>query len=111
MSANADYNSRNPNSLQGFKNAFITSSFNVNKELVKNKLFFSAAVNNPFSKYRTETIETTGPGFYQVNNNQLYYRSVSFSLNYNFGRLKSDIKKNRKGINNDDLSNNKGGGL
>lgn len=111
MSANGDYNSRNPTNLQGFKNAYVTSSFSVNKELVKNKLFFSAAINNPFSRYRNEITETTGPGFYQVNNNQLNFRSVNFSLNYNFGRLKSDIKKNRKGINNDDVSNNKGGGL
>jgi len=111
MNVNADYNSRSPNSLQGANNGFFSTSLSVNKELVKNKLYFSAAVNNPFTKFRNRDTETTGPDFTQTNINQLYFRSVKFSLNYNFGRLKSDIKKSRKGINNDDVSNNKGGGL
>lgn len=111
INVNADYNSRNPNSLQGSTNGYFTTSLSVNKELVKNKLYFSAAVNNPFTKFRYSNSETSGPDFVQTNVNQLYFRSVYFSLNYNFGRLNSDIKKNRKGIDNDDVSNNKGGGL
>jgi len=111
MNVNADYNSRNPTSLQGTTNGFFSTSISVNKELVKNKLYVSAAVNNPFTKFRYSNTETTGRDFVQTNVNQLYFRSVNFSLNYNFGRLNSDIKKSRKGINNDDVSNNKGGGL
>lgn len=111
MNVNADYNSRNPTSLQGTTNAYFSTSLSVNKEVVKNKLYFSAAVNNPFTKFRYSNSETTGPDFVQTNINQIYFRSVNFSLNYNFGKLNSDIKKNRKGINNDDVSNNKGGGL
>ncbi len=111
MNVNADYNSRNPTSLQGTTNAFFNTSLSVNKELIKSKLYFSAAVNNPFTKFRYSNSETTGPDFVQTNINQQYFRSVNFSLNYNFGKLNSDIKKNRKGINNDDVSNNKGGGL
>lgn len=111
MNVNADYNSRNPTSLQGTTNAYFSTSISVNKELVKNKLYISAAVNNPFTKFRYSNTQTTGPDFVQTNINQIYFRSVNFSLNYNFGKLNSDIKKNRKGINNDDVSNNKGGGL
>lgn len=111
MNVNADYTSRSPTDLQGVRNAYITSSLSVNKEVIKNKLFFSTAINNPFSKFRNSITETTGPDFFQVNNSQVYYRSVSFSLNYNFGRLKSDIKKSRKEIRNDDVSNRGGGGL
>jgi len=109
MNANFDYYSPNPSSLQGKNNGFASTSLTVNKELVKNKLFFSAGVNNPFTKYRTKVTTTTGPDFVQTGNNLVYFRSVNFSINYNFGRLNSDIKKSRKSINNDDVSNGGGG--
>lgn len=102
---NFDFYSKQPRSIQVTANAFATSSLSVNKELIKNKLFLSAAVNNPFTKFRNSITETTGDDFIQTNDNQVYFRSFRCSINYNFGRLKSDIKKNRKGINNDDVSN------
>jgi hypothetical protein len=34
---------------------------------------------------------------------------VNISLNYNFGKLNGDLKKNKKGINNNDVNNGKGG--
>jgi ferric enterobactin receptor len=45
----------------------------------------------------------------QYGDNQSYFRSVNFSITYNFGGLNSDIKKSRKGIRNDDVSSGKGG--
>jgi len=75
----------------------------VNKELVKDKLYVSGYVNNPFTKFRNNVMTTTSSDFLQVENDQKYFRYANFSLNYNFGRLKSDIKKNRKSINNDDV--------
>lgn len=108
MNLNIDYQSRAPRSIQMIENAYFSSSLSVNKELIKNKLFISGSVNNPFTKFRNSLITTTGQGYYQLNDNQIYFRFVNFSLNYNFGKLKSDIKKNRKGIQNDDTG---GGGL
>jgi outer membrane receptor protein involved in Fe transport len=99
---NGDYNSHAPRSIQGVSNAYFTSSLSLNKELVKNKLFVSGAINNPFTKFRNDVTRITGPGFEETNSNQLYFRSVRFTLNYNFGHLASDIKKSRKTINNDD---------
>jgi ferric enterobactin receptor len=99
---NADYQSVSPQSVQGINNAYFSTSLSLNKELIKNKLYISAAVNNPFTKFRNIVATTTSPDFLQVDETQVYFRYVNFSLNYNFGRLKSDIKKNRKGINNDD---------
>lgn len=32
-----------------------------------------------------------------------YFRSFNFSLNYKFGKLKDAIKKNKRGIRNDDV--------
>jgi len=95
-------NGRNPTGLQGSSNGFTSSSVSVNKQIVKNKLTFSAAARNPFEQYRTSTTLTNGSDFTQTNVNQVYFRSFSASLNYNFGKLKDGVKKNKHGINNDD---------
>ena len=102
--ANLSFRSSNPTDLQGRSNAFVSSSFSVNKELIKNKLSFAAAFNNPFNKYRYSRIKSFGPGFEQLNDTREYFRSFSLNLNYNFGQLKDKIKKNQRGINNDDVS-------
>lgn len=109
VDADVNYSGHNPQSLQGLSNAYFSTSLSVNKEVIKNKLTISAYVNNPFTKFRTNIITTTDPDFTEVNYNQVYFRSASISLNYNFGRLQSDLKKSRKSIRNDDLNNNKGG--
>ena len=104
---NASVNVNGPNlSLQGTSNSYIGSSFSINKDLIKDKLSFSAAANNPFRKYRTNIRESFGPDFFQTSNFQTFYRSFNTSLNYRFGKLKSTIKKNTRGIKNDDVSNN-----
>ena len=100
---NVDYQSRMPHSIQGVSNAHFSTSVSVNKELVKDKLYFSGAMNNPFTKFRNNVVITTSPGFLQVDENQKYFRYATFSLNYKFGRLKNDIKKSRKDIKNDDV--------
>jgi hypothetical protein len=99
---NGDYNSHAPRSIQGVSNAYFSTSLSLNKELIKNKLSVSGAINSPFTKFRNDVTRITGPDFTEINRNQLYFRSVRFSLNYNFGHLSSDIKKSRKTINNDD---------
>jgi len=104
LNASLTFISRNPTDLQGTTNGFVRSLFSCNKELVKNKLSFAASVNNPFSKHRNNLTETKGPDFTQVSVSQDYFRSFGLSLNYNFGKLKQDIKKNKRGINNDDVS-------
>lgn len=104
LNASLTFISRNPTDLQGTSNGFVRSLFSCNKELVKNKLSFAASVNNPFSKHRNNLTETKGPDFTQVGISQDYFRSFGLSLNYNFGKLKQDIKKNKRGINNDDVS-------
>jgi len=104
LNASLTFVSRNPTDLQGTSNGFVRSLFSCNKELVKNKLSFAASVNNPFSKYRNNLTETKGPDFAQLSVSKDYFRSFGLSLNYNFGKLKQDIKKNKRGINNDDVS-------
>ena len=102
VNAGFDLNGRNPTGLQGSTNGFTSSSVSINKQIIKNKLTFSAAARNPFKQYRTSTTLTNSSDFAQTNVNQVYFRSFSASLNYNFGKLKDGIKKNKHGINNDD---------
>ena len=107
---NANMNMQGPNlSLQGTSNSFIGSSFSVNKDLIKEKLSFSASANNPFAKYRYYISETNGNDFTQESNNQSYLRTYSASLNYRFGKLKSSVKKSKKAIINDDTGGGMGG--
>ncbi len=101
---NANLNGSGPNvGLQGTGNAMISTSFSINKDILKDKLTFSASVSNPFTKFRTAYNESFGPDFEQVNHRRDYFRSFNFSLNYKFGKLKEAIKKNKRGIRNDDV--------
>jgi hypothetical protein len=47
---------------------------------------------------------TTGPDFILISDDRNFARTFSASLNYRFGKLKSTIKKNKRGIVNDDIS-------
>lgn len=96
--------SRNLTDLQETSKGLLRSLFGVNKELIKSKLSFATTISNPFNKYRNNITETKGFEFIQSGISRDYFRSFSLSLNYNFGKLKQDIKKNKRGINNDDGS-------
>jgi ferric enterobactin receptor len=105
--ANLSVNSRNPSSFQGTTNAFVTSAFSVNKEYFKGKLVFSAAVNNPFTKFRGNILQVSGPGFEEQGRVNEYFRLYSVSVNFKFGQLQDGVKKTRRNINNDDISTRK----
>jgi len=101
----ASINYNGPNlSLQGTSNSYTSSSFSVNKDLFNNKLTISFAANNVFNKYREAIKYTNGTDFTQESYNQNYQRNFTTSINYRFGKLKESIKKNKKGINNNDVS-------
>ncbi|GAB4026971.1 TonB-dependent receptor [Spirosoma gilvum] len=91
--------------LQGATNPITNSSFSVNKDVIKDKLSVAASVNNPFRKYRENLNTTSGPDFQQTSFRWDYFRSFTISLNYKFGKLKESIKKNKRGIRNDDVQN------
>jgi ferric enterobactin receptor len=109
LTASVRYNSSTPTSIQGYTNAFFNTSFGANKEIVKGKLYLAIALNNPMTKFRNIVYTTNGPDFLETNINQTYFRSARVSLNYNFGKLNGDLKKNKKGIDNNDVNNGKGG--
>jgi hypothetical protein len=101
---NANLNYRGPSiNIQENMNSYFGYSASLNKDITKDKLSFSASVNNPFNKYRKNIRESFGPDFLQNNERIDYFRSFSVSLNYKFGKLKESIKKNKRGIKNDDV--------
>jgi len=104
---NADFsvNSHSPTGLQGRTNGFFYTAFNFNKEIIKDRFGIAGGIKNPFTKYRNFVNQTSGPGFIQVYRTNNYFRSFNISLNYKFGGLKDEIRRNRVGIDNNDLSN------
>jgi CTP:phosphocholine cytidylyltransferase-like protein len=103
---NAGYFSGNV-TLQGSSSPFIFNQYLFSKEFLKKKLTLVLVANNPYSKYNTFRSTTNAADFYQTSYNQNYYRSFAFRINFKFGKLNGDIKKNEHGIQNDDT---KGGG-
>jgi hypothetical protein len=90
-------------SLQTQSNALTSSSFNISKNLLNDKLTISASLNNPFNKFRKNRNVTSDQYFNQVATNRNYFRSYGISVNYNFGRLKEEVRKTSKSIKNDDV--------
>ncbi len=104
VNANVNFNGPGIN-IQERTNTMLSTSFSVNKDLIKDKLSFSASLNNPFTKYRINIRNGFGPDFTQVNERTDYFRSFYLTLNYKFGKLKESIRKNKRGIRNDDVQN------
>jgi ferric enterobactin receptor len=104
LNADLSLNSRNPTGLQGYTNGFFSSSFNFNKDVIKDKLSIGGGIKNPFTKYRNTINRSFGPQFSQVYESRNYFRSFNISLNYSFGGLKERINKNKKGIENNDVA-------
>ena len=90
--------------LQGQSNPYYYTSASLSKEFLKKKLSVSGSVNNPFQKFRNWKNDTNGSSFSQTESFQNYYRNFSLNLTYKFGQLNGEIKKNRRGINNDDVA-------
>jgi len=88
--------------LQGKNGSGIFSSYVLGKEFFKKTLTISAVANNPYAKFRTFKSYTTTPDFEQSSFFSNRYRSFAIRLNYKFGKLSANIKKNQRGINNDD---------
>ena len=90
--------------LQGRDNYYPFFSLSGSKTVWKEKGTLSVYVNNPHKRFLRLDYYTRTPDFYQTNYNDNFYRNVGISFNYKFGKLSSDIKKNKRGISNDDAS-------
>lgn len=102
-------NGRNIVSAQATSNGFYACSFSVSKLLMKGNLAIAAGIDNPFATYRKNEIKTRGEGFYEQSISHELYRNIRISADLKLGKLKSAVKKVKRGINNNDISNSKGG--
>jgi hypothetical protein len=89
--------------LQGSSKAMLYTSFSLGKDIIKDKLTFSGSVSNPFTKFQAWENDTEGLNFRQHTYSENYSRRFNLSLNWRFGKLKESIKKNQRGISNDDV--------
>ncbi|WP_183563631.1 outer membrane beta-barrel protein [Mucilaginibacter sp. SP1R1] len=91
--------------LQGKTSNFIYNSYSVAKDLFNKKFTVTLVANNPYSKTRAFTNSSRTPDFTQSTSTDNPYRHFAIRLNYKFGKLNGDIKKNQRSINNDDTKN------
>jgi len=88
--------------LQGQSNNYYYLGFGGSKDIIKDKLTFSASVANPFQKFRAYRTYTEGINFTQERIRENYFRRIFCSLNWKFGKLEGSIKKSERSISNDD---------
>lgn len=91
--------------LQGSSDDFYYSSFSVVKTFLEKKLSVTAIISNPNKKFNSFTQYAESPDFYQSTTRNSYYRTFTLAASYKFGKLSTNIKKNKRGISNDDVTN------
>ncbi|RZL16917.1 MAG: TonB-dependent receptor, partial [Pedobacter sp.] len=103
LTLNGGYNRRYIN-LQGSSKDYAYYGFSGAKSWLNKALTVTGTVSNPFQARYAFTQYTRTNDFYQSNTSNSYYRTFNISMNYKFGKLTGDIKKNQRTINNDDKS-------
>jgi outer membrane receptor protein involved in Fe transport len=99
--------------LQGKSPLEYYTSFGVSQYLLKRKLMISLSTFDPFwyqQKYISESKDIT---FFTRYETTFVVHSASFSVTYNFGKMDLQVKKARRGIQNDDVKSggsSQGGG-
>lgn len=81
---------------RGRVNGFFASSFSASRSLLQSRLTVSAAVSNPFSRYRYASETVVAPDFFYTSSSQSYYRRFTFSIDYRFGSLQETVRKVRR---------------
>ncbi len=94
--------------LQGKSSPFVFTSYVLSKTFMNKKATIALSANNPYSRLFTFRSHSETPDFYQASFGQEPYRGFTLRLNFKFGRLNSEIKKNQRGINNDDSKGKSG---
>lgn len=89
-------------SLQGEGSSYFFHSFSISKGFMKDKLNFRAYAQNPFQKNNEWKNKTWTDDFFRESVNTNRMRRFGFSVSFRFGEMKEQIKKARRGINNDD---------
>ncbi len=84
-------------------------SLGLSKGFLKDKLRISLSASNFLSKYITTETSSKDDFFYAVSKSKDLEREFSISLSYRIGNMKSNVKKTRHSINNNDLKSEESG--
>jgi outer membrane receptor protein involved in Fe transport len=93
--------------LQGKSSSFYFTSLGLSQYMLKRKMMLSISCTDPFWKVKKYNYESKDISFRSHMASSFPSRNLRLSVAYNFGKMGLQVKKARRGINNDDL---KGGG-
>ncbi len=104
IGVNGGYNRRYI-TLQGSSDDYAYYGISSSKTMLDKKLSATLVLSNFAKKHNPFTQYSSTPDFYQSNTRNSYYRNIAFALSYKFGKQTGAVKRNKRGISNDDVSN------
>ncbi len=94
--------------LQGKDNEYFYTSFTGSKDFMQKKANISINVSDPFFQFRDMDSYSSSATFNQRSTYQNIGRRLGISFRYKFGKFSGSIKKNERGISNNDVSSGRG---
>ncbi|MDP4210114.1 MAG: TonB-dependent receptor [Bacteroidota bacterium] len=95
--------------LQGKSSTFFYTSLGASQYLLNRKMMLSVSASDPFWHKKKYTYDSKDATFYVHNETSYLAQTVRFSVTYNFGKMNLNVKKARRGIQNDDVKSGGGG--
>lgn len=95
--------------LQGKSSGYYFTSVGASQYFLKRKLILSMSVSDPFWKSKTFSSDYKDVTFISHSEQTQNSRYARLSLTYNFGKMNLEVRKARRGINNDDVKSGGGG--
>ena len=89
--------------LQGQSGSYYFSNLSLSQELFKKKLMLTASLTDPFRERMILETNLKDPSFNSKSASYMYLRMVRINLSYRFGQMKSQIKKAKRSIKNEDV--------
>lgn len=96
--------------LEGSSSGYNYTSIGLSKNFLNKKLNVSLRGSDIFYKNKEYSSERETPQFYYKNVNHYPGQSFRISLSYQFGEMKQQIQKIRRGISNEDTKSGESGG-
>lgn len=95
--------------LQGRYSDSYFTGLSVSHAFLDRKLRLGLNVQEPLTSKRYYSSTNSGPDFRSYSEGSYWSRSASISLSWNFGKMQTQVKKARRGINNEDKMSGGGG--
>ena len=89
--------------LQGRSSSYYYTSIGVSQYLLKRKLMLSISTTDPFWYWKNNSNESKDMTFSSLSKYSYRSQNLRFNLTYNFGKMDLQVKKARRGIQNDDV--------